>query len=109
MGMFDEFHFDDGFDLLPDRLPKVGWQSKDLECTLSTFRVRKDGRILRKGSRLTQDEDTFYFSDQLSGRFGLYNGEDDLTLVVLNGFVVEIILGSSNDSGLDLNWQPFKP
>lgn len=109
MGMFDEFQFYDGFDMLPDDLPKDGWQTKDLDCSLSTFRVLADGRVLRQGSRLTNDENTFYFSDRLSGDIGIYNGESDLTLIINNGFVIEIILGNRNGPELDLNWQPFEP
>ncbi|GAA6154490.1 hypothetical protein NBRC116587_39130 [Pseudoteredinibacter isoporae] len=45
MGMYDEFQFDPTFDQLPDNLPKDGWQTKDLERTLSLFRVFPGGRV----------------------------------------------------------------
>ncbi|GAA6154493.1 hypothetical protein NBRC116587_39160 [Pseudoteredinibacter isoporae] len=62
---------------------------------------------MRKGSRLTNDENAFYFSDLLSGNFGLYQKDYELTLVVQNGFVTKVAPGHNDTLEIDLNWQPF--
>ncbi|HEB28877.1 MAG TPA: hypothetical protein ENI05_14155 [Porticoccus sp.] len=108
--MYDEFQFDANYDQLPDNLPRDGWQTKDWDCALSIFRVLKDGRVLRAGSKLTNDADAFYFSDRLTGYYCLYTDKNEITLVINNGFVAELLTGECiTDMEVDLNWQPFFP
>ena len=108
MGMYDEFCFDKDFKSLPEGIPKDGWQTKDMECGLYTFRVLADGRVVRSGGWTeSENKHKHYFSDQLSGRFGIYTGEHELTLRIQEGFVTEVIDGIYRPTIYGLEWVPI--
>lgn len=45
MGVHDDITIDYE---LPVRLPKTGWQTKDLDCDSSSFILAKEGRLLQR-------------------------------------------------------------
>lgn len=98
MGMFDHIICDFPLPNLPSFVQSGHlYQSKDLDCTLATYTIREDGRLLKGGKELDYTGVLcFYTSNIVGSGAAIYtrNGEDahsiEFEAIFVNGFLQKL-------------------
>ncbi len=101
MSTHDDVTIMEDFEKVPKPCRHGCWQTTDLKCEMHEYRVLGDGLFTRVVD-LRHRNGGLLYSKNLNGRFGIHcyshstskEGEySEITLIVKNGIVVDVILG----------------
>lgn len=109
MGMFDDIEVNCRAEIVPADFRQHRYQTKDLDCDLSVYRIDSANQFL-KVEYLSEQSEKLLYAKNLNQDIGCYDFGKQMILKIRNGVVAGCETGTSEADywdGVEPVWQPF--